>query len=113
MATQLEPQSKPSPPVEDVRSARPYLLTRSPLKTLLRRTASIGTLVVIDLTGLVIGVYGALVLRSLIRHNGPVIGVVLVQAESRWRPRSRRARSTARPAPNSKYNSVPLNAEVK
>jgi exopolysaccharide biosynthesis polyprenyl glycosylphosphotransferase len=86
MATQLEPQSKPSPPVEDIRSARPYLLTRSPLKTLLRRTASIGTLVVIDLTGLVIGVYGALVLRSLIRDPKPILWNLLWQHETDWLP---------------------------
>jgi exopolysaccharide biosynthesis polyprenyl glycosylphosphotransferase len=86
MATQLEPQRKPSPPVEDIRSARAYLLTRSPLKALLRRTVSIGTLVVIDLAGLVIGVYGALFLRSLIRDPKPILWNLLWQHETDWLP---------------------------
>jgi len=85
MATQLE-QPKPAPPAEDIRSARPYLLTRSPLKTLLRRTVSIGTLVVIDLAGLVIGVYAALFLRSLIRDPKPILWNLLWQHETDWLP---------------------------
>src|SRR6266550_2346372 len=71
---------------EDIRSARPYLLTRSPLKTLGRRVASIGALVVIDLAGLVIGVYAALVVRSLIRDPKPILWNLLWQHETDWLP---------------------------
>src|SRR5436189_95486 len=58
---------------EDIRSARPYLLTPTPLKTLARRVVSIGALVVVDLVGLVIGVYGwsyETVTGSLMRSYG-------------------------------------------
>ena len=72
--------------VEDIRSARPYLLTRSPLKTLVRRAASIGALVVIDLAGLVIGVYLALALRSLIRDPKPILWNLLWTHETDWLP---------------------------
>ncbi len=72
--------------VEDIRSARPYLLTRSPLKTLGRRAASVGALVVIDLAGLVIGVYIALALRSLIRDPKPILWNLLWDHESDWLP---------------------------
>jgi exopolysaccharide biosynthesis polyprenyl glycosylphosphotransferase len=81
-------QTRPghSPPAEDIRSVRPYLLSRSPLKTFVRRVASIGVLVAIDLTGLVIGVYGALVLRSLIRDPKPILWNLLWDHESDWLP---------------------------
>ena len=85
MATQLE-QPKTTPPVEDIRSARPYLFTRSPLKTFTRRAASIGALVLIDLAGLVIGVYAALALRSLIRDPKPILWNLLWQHETDWLP---------------------------
>src|SRR5215831_10266972 len=71
---------------EDIRSARPYLLTPTPLKTFVRRAASIGALVVIDVAGLVIGVYAALVLRSLIRDPKPILWNLLWQHETDWLP---------------------------
>jgi exopolysaccharide biosynthesis polyprenyl glycosylphosphotransferase len=71
---------------EDIRSARPYLFTRSPLKTFSRRVASIAALVAIDLGGLVIGVYAALVLRSLIRDPKPILWNLLWQHEVDWLP---------------------------
>jgi len=71
---------------EDIRSARPYLLNRSPLKTFGRRAASIAALVVIDLAGLLIGVYAALVLRSLIRDPKPILWNLLWQHETDWLP---------------------------
>jgi exopolysaccharide biosynthesis polyprenyl glycosylphosphotransferase len=50
-----------APPVGDIRSATPYL----PLQGALRRLASVGALVALDLVGLVLGVYAALTLRAL------------------------------------------------
>ena len=50
----------PAQPPEDIRAARPYLLSRSPLKTFTRRVLSIAVLVAIDLSGLVIGLYLAI-----------------------------------------------------
>jgi exopolysaccharide biosynthesis polyprenyl glycosylphosphotransferase len=54
-----------APPVEDIRSARPYLLSRRTLVTALRRLGSVLVLILIDLVGLTLGIYVALVLRSL------------------------------------------------
>src|SRR5262249_7571324 len=71
---------------EDIRSARPYLLTPTPLKTFVRRAASIAALVVIDLAGLVIGVFAALTLRSLIRDPKPILWNLLWQHETDWLP---------------------------
>jgi len=73
-------------PIEDIRSARPYLLTRTPISAFVRRVASILTLVAIDLSGLVIGVYGAVVLRSLIRDPKPILWNLLWQHETDWLP---------------------------
>jgi exopolysaccharide biosynthesis polyprenyl glycosylphosphotransferase len=75
-----------SAPVEDIRSSRPYLLSRSPLTTLIRRGASIGTLVVLDVVGLILGVYSALVVRSLITGDTPVLWGLLWDAVSDWLP---------------------------
>jgi exopolysaccharide biosynthesis polyprenyl glycosylphosphotransferase len=72
--------------VEDIRSARPYLLNRSPLKTLGRRAASIGALVVIDLAGLMIGLFLALALRSLIIDPKPILWNLLWDHETDWLP---------------------------
>ena len=82
-----EPVSPEPPPVlEDIRAARPYLFTRSPLKTFARRAGSIAVLVVIDLSGLVIGLYLALALRSLLFDPKPVLWNLLWQHETDWLP---------------------------
>jgi exopolysaccharide biosynthesis polyprenyl glycosylphosphotransferase len=80
------------PPVEDaadvtdVRAARPYLLTRSPLKSFARRVGSVATLVVIDVSGLTIGLYMALALRSLLVDPKPVLWNLVWDRESDWLP---------------------------
>jgi exopolysaccharide biosynthesis polyprenyl glycosylphosphotransferase len=70
VATEQAPPAQPpkpapvemdAPPVGDIRSATPYL----PLQGALRRLASVGALVALDLVGLVLGVYAALTLRAL------------------------------------------------
>jgi exopolysaccharide biosynthesis polyprenyl glycosylphosphotransferase len=71
---------------DDIRASRPYLLTRQPLKTIARRAVSVGGLVVIDLAGLVIGVYLALALRSEIRDPKPILWNLLWDHESDWLP---------------------------
>jgi exopolysaccharide biosynthesis polyprenyl glycosylphosphotransferase len=70
--------------VEDVRSARPYFLSSSPLKTLVRRTASIAMLVVIDVSGLVIGLYAALAVRALVFDPRPILWGLLWDHETNW-----------------------------
>jgi exopolysaccharide biosynthesis polyprenyl glycosylphosphotransferase len=71
---------------EDIRAARPYLFSRSPLRTFARRALSVGALVVIDLTGLTIGVYLALALRSEIRDPKPILWNLLWDHEDDWLP---------------------------
>src|SRR6266542_3286505 len=70
----------------DIRSAHPYLLTRSPVRAFVRRFASIAALVLLDLSGLAIAVYSALVLRDLYRGNNPPLWGVLWQQETEWLP---------------------------
>ena len=52
-------------PLGDIRSTTPYL----PLQGALRRIASVTALVVLDLVGLVLGVYAALTLRAFVYEN--------------------------------------------
>ncbi|HEX4929259.1 MAG TPA: exopolysaccharide biosynthesis polyprenyl glycosylphosphotransferase, partial [Gaiellaceae bacterium] len=67
MAT--DPVSRDEPPPlrrEDIRAARPYLLSSLPLRALARRVLSTAVLVVLDVVGLALGLYGALVLRAFL-----------------------------------------------
>jgi uncharacterized BrkB/YihY/UPF0761 family membrane protein len=80
------PAKEQHPALEDVRSARPYLLRRSPLETLARRAASIVVLAVLDITGLTIGLYLALVLRYVVRDSPPILWNDLWVAEADWLP---------------------------
>ena len=54
---------EPLPPA-DVRSSRLYLLTRGHLAALVRRAVSVAALISLDVLGLALGIYFALVLRS-------------------------------------------------
>jgi exopolysaccharide biosynthesis polyprenyl glycosylphosphotransferase len=77
---------KQEPSSEDVRSSRPYLLRRSPLEAFARRAASVLVLVVIDITGLTIGLYVAIALRSIVRDPTPILWNLLWNQESDWLP---------------------------
>jgi exopolysaccharide biosynthesis polyprenyl glycosylphosphotransferase len=72
------------PPFEDERAMRPYLFASAPLKTLLRRFLSILALVMIDVGGLVIGLYGALTVRALVFDPKPVLWGLLWTHETTW-----------------------------
>src|SRR3954453_22258619 len=74
------------PPAEDVRAARPYVLSASLLKVILRRVASVTALVVVDVTGLVLGLYGALALRAFVFDPRPVLWGLLWDQETNWLP---------------------------
>jgi len=50
----------------DVRASRVYLFSRRPVLGVVRRTLSIGVLVAVDVLGLALGVYVALVLRTVL-----------------------------------------------
>ena len=66
MAT--DPVVRDEPPLrrEDIRAARPYLLSSLPLRAFVRRSLGIAVLVVLDVAGLALGLYGALVLRAFL-----------------------------------------------
>jgi len=69
---------------EDVRAAKPYFLSTSPLKAGLRRLGSILALLAVDVVGLVIGLYAALVLRAYVRDSQSVIWGLLWDQEVDW-----------------------------
>src|SRR5262245_7487688 len=77
---------KQEPSSEDVRSARPYLLRRSPLEAFARRAASVFVLALIDIVGLTIGLYLAIALRAVVRDPHPVLWNLLWNQESDWLP---------------------------
>jgi exopolysaccharide biosynthesis polyprenyl glycosylphosphotransferase len=79
-------EPEPLRPVEDVRAGRPYLLSPSWFRSLLRRVASIAALVVVDLCGLVVGLYAALALRAFIFDPKPVLWGLLWDQETNWLP---------------------------
>ncbi len=72
-----------SPPAVDVRAARRPSLR---LGAFARRTASVGALLVLDLSGVVLGLYAALTVRELVYGNVPPLWGVLWDAESEWMP---------------------------
>jgi exopolysaccharide biosynthesis polyprenyl glycosylphosphotransferase len=72
------------PALGDIRAGRPHLFGGS-FTTLLRRTASILALIVLDFCGLVLGVYAALVLRALI-YGEDVLWGAIWRVESDWLP---------------------------
>ncbi len=76
--------AKEPPPVEDARSARPYLLRRSPLEAFARRTVSVLALVGLDVVGLTLGLYAALVLRYWYRYRPPILWTPLWDQETDW-----------------------------
>jgi exopolysaccharide biosynthesis polyprenyl glycosylphosphotransferase len=73
-------------PVEDVRSSRPYLFRQAPLKTVARRVGSVLSLAIIDISGLVLGLYLALALRALVFDPKPVLWGLLWEHERDWLP---------------------------
>jgi exopolysaccharide biosynthesis polyprenyl glycosylphosphotransferase len=72
--------------VSDIRAGAPYLLTRSQLVVAARRLASIAALVCLDVGGLVLGVYAALVARELYYGRQPILWGVLWRIETDWLP---------------------------
>jgi exopolysaccharide biosynthesis polyprenyl glycosylphosphotransferase len=71
-------------PAEDARAVRPYFLSASPFRTFARRVASIAVLAAIDIGGLVIGLYAALAVRSLVFDPKPVLWGLLWDHETDW-----------------------------
>jgi len=83
-----ESAQAPAPPetVEDIRAVRPYVFSRSLLRKAVRRLASIAALMAIDIAGLVVGLYAALTLRSLVFDPKPILWGLLWDHETSWLP---------------------------
>jgi hypothetical protein len=65
----LRPEPPLTPPGEgpgDIRRSRLYVLSRGPVVGLVRRGVSVAALVAADVAGLALGLYSALVLRSVV-----------------------------------------------
>jgi len=80
------PAEETPAPVEDIRSARPYLFSRTTLVAVARRLASVAALVTIDLAGLVLGLFVALTLRELYLGQWPPLWGIVWETETEWLP---------------------------
>jgi exopolysaccharide biosynthesis polyprenyl glycosylphosphotransferase len=70
----------------DVRAGRPYLFTRGTLRALARRVLAIATLATLDSVGLALGLYAALVLRSLVFGDEIFWGLLWSTGPAEWLP---------------------------
>ncbi len=87
MSTKPAAPAKQRPaPVEDIRSARPYVLSRTTLVAVARRLASVAVLITLDLAGLVLGVFVALIFRELYHGEWPHLWGILWDTETEWLP---------------------------
>ena len=84
--------TKPTEPPElgrrerDVRASRPYLLSRGTARATVRRVVAIAVLAGLDALGLALGLYAALVLRSIV-FGDPIFWNLLWQAgPADWLP---------------------------
>jgi exopolysaccharide biosynthesis polyprenyl glycosylphosphotransferase len=73
-------------PAGDIRSARPYLLSRRSLFSVVRRVASVAVLVVLDLGGLILGVYVALIIRAFYLGDFSPFWGYIWRTEEDWLP---------------------------
>jgi exopolysaccharide biosynthesis polyprenyl glycosylphosphotransferase len=73
------PRPAPAPTQDgrDVRASRLYVLSRGPILSVVRRALSVTALVVIDVAGLALGIYLALVTRELVRGDGDILWELL------------------------------------
>ncbi len=79
--------SPPGPPParSDVRASRFYIFSRRPLLSVVRRVLSVGALVFLDIVGLALGMYLALVVRQLVRGEGDVLwGLLWREGPAEW-----------------------------
>jgi exopolysaccharide biosynthesis polyprenyl glycosylphosphotransferase len=78
------PTTAPPPPRGDVRASRLYLLSRRPILSLVRRALSVALLVGLDLVGLALGIYLALVIRQIVYGELDIFWNLLWQQEREW-----------------------------
>jgi exopolysaccharide biosynthesis polyprenyl glycosylphosphotransferase len=89
------PVTRPAPPADrraprraegDIRARTPYAFSPRPFVALARRGASVAALVALDVCGLALGVYGALVARELYYGHTPPLWGVLWRYQADWLP---------------------------
>lgn len=73
-------------PAGDVRAARPYFLSKASSAALARRVGRITALLALDLSGVALGLYLALVVRELWVGHVPPLWGLLWEAETSWLP---------------------------
>jgi exopolysaccharide biosynthesis polyprenyl glycosylphosphotransferase len=78
----------PTPPAaagRDVRASRLYVVSRGPIVSLVRRALSVTALVVLDIAGLALGIYIALVLRHVVTGDGEILwGLLWREGPAEW-----------------------------
>jgi exopolysaccharide biosynthesis polyprenyl glycosylphosphotransferase len=67
-----------------VRASRVYILSRRPVLSVARRALSITALVVLDVVGLALGIYLALVLRQLVRGEDVLWSLLWREGPAEW-----------------------------
>jgi exopolysaccharide biosynthesis polyprenyl glycosylphosphotransferase len=69
----------------DVRASRLYVLSRGPISGFVRRAFSVAALVALDVAGLAIGIYLALVIREVVTGEGDVLwGLLWREGPAEW-----------------------------
>jgi exopolysaccharide biosynthesis polyprenyl glycosylphosphotransferase len=76
----------PPAPIGDIRSGRPWLLSPSIVRSFVRRVASVSSLVFLDLCGLALGLYAALIVREIYHGADSLLWGVVWRVESDWLP---------------------------
>jgi exopolysaccharide biosynthesis polyprenyl glycosylphosphotransferase len=92
MSGKVAPPAETSPPASsqpapghDVRASRLYVLSRGSIVSVVRRGFSIAALVTLDVIGLALGIYIALVLRQLVAGDGDVLwGLLWREGPAEW-----------------------------
>lgn len=90
MSRTAPPAPTPPPPFadaparRDVRAARPYPLSRPAARGLARRGLSILSLVALDVAGLALGIYLALVVRQVVRGEEVLWGLLWRDGVAQW-----------------------------
>ena len=77
----------PSTPLPgDIRQSRPYLLSRSPLRHLIIRAASVVALIAIDLISIGFSLYAGFAVRELYYGHTTIFWGILWEGEKNWLP---------------------------
>jgi len=90
MSGKVAPPAETSPAAaarsdRDARASRVYVLSRGPVVSLLRRGVSVAALVVLDIAGLALGMYLALVIRQVVTGDGDLLwGLLWREGPAEW-----------------------------